>query len=180
MVRLALIGCNTASDYVAVLPRVMNAEIVATVDDDGDKARWAAETLSVQSLASIDKVLSADHIDSTLIHFSDGASVGRKVVKAGKHVFVEGIPGLSVAQMDEVISASEAAGVKLMVGLATRYLPSQQTVKNAIASGDLGGVGNKPMGELEIEGIYPLAHVLMLTGAKVRKVFARTASHFHQ
>ena len=28
-----------------------------------------------------------------------------------------------------------------MVGLATRYLPSQQTVKNAIASGDLGELG---------------------------------------
>ena len=43
--------------------------------------------------------------------------------------------------MDEVIDASDAAEVKLMVGLATRYLPSQQTIKNAIASEDLGELG---------------------------------------
>lgn len=55
-----------------------------------------------------------------------------------------------------------------------------ESLKSAHADGGDGGVGNKPMGELEIEGIYPLAHVLMLTGAKVNKVFARTASHFYQ
>ena len=112
MVRLALIGCDTVSDYVAVLPRVRNAEIVATVDDDGDKARRAAETLGAQSLASIDKVLTTDHIEAMLIHVRDGGSVGRQAAEAGKHVFVAGIPGLSVAQMDEVIGASEAAGVQ--------------------------------------------------------------------
>jgi predicted dehydrogenase len=36
------------------------------------------------------------------------------------------------------------------------------------------------MGELKIEGIYPLAYVKMLTGVDVRRVFARTAAHFHQ
>ncbi len=55
-----------------------------------------------------------------------------------------------------------------------------EALKAAHADGGDGGVGSKPMGELEIEGIYPLAHVLMLTGARVRRVFARTSSHFHQ
>ena len=50
----------------------------------------------------------------------------------------------------------------------------------AHADGSDGGVGREPMGELKIEGIYPLAYIHMLTGAKVRRVFARTASHFHQ
>ncbi|MBM3957337.1 MAG: oxidoreductase, partial [Gemmatimonadetes bacterium] len=43
-----------------------------------------------------------------------------------------------------------------------------------------GGVGVEPMGELKIEGIYPLAYIHMLTGAEVERVFARTAQHFHQ
>jgi predicted dehydrogenase len=50
----------------------------------------------------------------------------------------------------------------------------------AHADGSDGGVGNAPMGELEIEGIYPLAYIRMLTGTEVRRVFARTAAHFHQ
>ncbi len=52
--------------------------------------------------------------------------------------------------------------------------------KDAHATGRDGGVGIEPMGELKIEGVYPLAYVQMLLGADVQRVFARTASHFHQ
>jgi predicted dehydrogenase len=50
----------------------------------------------------------------------------------------------------------------------------------AHADGSDGGVGQEPMGELKIEGIYPLAYIRMLTGVEVQRVFARTTSHFHQ
>lgn len=50
----------------------------------------------------------------------------------------------------------------------------------AHADGSDGGVGRQPMGELQVEGIYPLAYIHMLAGAEVKRVFARTASHFHQ
>ncbi len=51
----------------------------------------------------------------------------------------------------------------------------------AHADGSDGGVGVLPMGELQIEGIYPLAYMRMLTGGlAVERVFARTATHFHQ
>lgn len=43
-----------------------------------------------------------------------------------------------------------------------------------------GGVGKEPMGELKIEGIYPLAYIRMLTGMEVERVFARATAHFHQ
>lgn len=50
----------------------------------------------------------------------------------------------------------------------------------AHADGSDGGVGKAPLGELQIEGIYPLAYLRMLGGARVKRVFARTATHFHQ
>jgi myo-inositol 2-dehydrogenase/D-chiro-inositol 1-dehydrogenase len=50
----------------------------------------------------------------------------------------------------------------------------------AHADGSDGGVGLEPMGELRVEGIYPLAYVQQLTGASFERVFARTASVFHQ
>lgn len=43
-----------------------------------------------------------------------------------------------------------------------------------------GGLGFEPIGELQIEGIYPLAYIRMIIGAEVRRVFARTATSFHQ
>jgi predicted dehydrogenase len=50
----------------------------------------------------------------------------------------------------------------------------------AHADGSDGGLGTQPLGELSIEGIYPLAYIHMLTGAAVQRVFARTTAHFHQ
>ncbi len=50
----------------------------------------------------------------------------------------------------------------------------------AHADGSDGGLGTQPLGELSIEGVYPLAYVQMLTGAAVQRVFARAAAHFHQ
>ena len=46
--------------------------------------------------------------------------------------------------------------------------------------GSDGGVGVAPMGELQIEGIYPLGYIHLLTGSRVRRVFARTVALFHQ
>ena len=50
----------------------------------------------------------------------------------------------------------------------------------AHADGSDGGVGVDPLCELQIEGIYPLGYIRLLTGAKVSRVFATTATHFHQ
>ena len=55
-----------------------------------------------------------------------------------------------------------------------------EALKAAHVDGSDGGVGHAPMGELQIEGIYPLSHIQVLTGAKVQRVFARTTAHFHQ
>ncbi len=50
----------------------------------------------------------------------------------------------------------------------------------AHADGSDGGVGMAPVGELQVEGIYPLAYMRMLIGARVERVFACTTAHFHQ
>ena len=50
----------------------------------------------------------------------------------------------------------------------------------AHADGSDGGVGADPMGELKIEGIYPLAYIQYLSGSRVERVYARTTAHFHQ
>ena len=57
------------------------------------------------------------------------------------------------------------------------WLESQ---KAAHETGRDGGVGREPMGELKVEGIYPLAYIRILSGVEVERVFARTTAHFHQ
>lgn len=144
MVRLALIGCDAAADYAATLARVSAAEIVATVDSDAGKLHSATEALGVKiSSLSLDDLLTnhSDDFDAVLIHSDGKVSLARQAANAGKHVFVAGSIGDTVVEADGVIAASESTGVTLMVGHATRYLPSQQTVKKAIVSGNLGELG---------------------------------------
>jgi predicted dehydrogenase len=50
----------------------------------------------------------------------------------------------------------------------------------AHADGADGGLGIEPLGEMAVEGIYPLGYIQMLTGAAVWRVFARSAAFFHQ
>jgi predicted dehydrogenase len=50
----------------------------------------------------------------------------------------------------------------------------------AHTDGSDGGLNREPLGELAIEGIYPLGYLQLLTGARVRRVFARRAAFFHQ
>ncbi|MCE9533279.1 MAG: Gfo/Idh/MocA family oxidoreductase [Planctomycetes bacterium] len=50
----------------------------------------------------------------------------------------------------------------------------------AHSDGSDGGLARDPMGELAIEGIYPLGYMRLLTGARVQRVFARTAPFFNQ
>lgn len=50
----------------------------------------------------------------------------------------------------------------------------------AHVDGSDGGLGRSPMGELAVEGIYPLGYIHLLTGARVERVFARSVSLFHQ
>ena len=56
----------------------------------------------------------------------------------------------------------------------------QEALKAAHVDGSDGGVGRDPLGELQVEGCYPLAYIRMLAGVETRRVFARTAAHFHQ
>ena len=56
-----------------------------------------------------------------------------------------------------------------------------EALKAAHVDGSDGGVGREPMGELAVEGCYPLSYIRMLAGgADVQRVFARTTAHFHQ
>ena len=61
--------------------------------------------------------------------------------------------------------------------------PAVNWLAHQVAShvdGSDGGLGADPLGELGIEGIYPLGYMRLLTGARVRRVFARSAAFFHQ
>ena len=61
--------------------------------------------------------------------------------------------------------------------------PPRSWLDHQIAShstGADGGLAATPVGELSIEGVYPLAYLWSITGANVRRVYCRAATQFHQ
>jgi myo-inositol 2-dehydrogenase/D-chiro-inositol 1-dehydrogenase len=67
--------------------------------------------------------------------------VVREAAAAGKHVLVETPLAPSTEGADAAIAACREAGVRLMVGQASRFVPSNRTVKASLESGNLGAPG---------------------------------------
>lgn len=147
MIRLALIGCSDQPEqYAAAVSRLQNAAFVAVADADADRANRAAKFLKVSIVADrLDELLTrhADAFDAVLIQTAGGlqADQCQQAAVAGKHVLAESPLAPSTAVADAVIADCRAADVRLMVGQASRFLPSLQTVKSSLESGVLGAPG---------------------------------------
>ena len=101
------------------------------------------------------------------------------LVKA-KEVLDRGDIGKPYAIHVDFYFAKDAGPPKGSLGPDAAPLDWLESLKAAHATGADGGVGKEPMGELSIEGCYPLAYIALLCGCEARRVFARTTAHFHQ
>ena len=61
-------------------------------------------------------------------------------LESGKHVFAEKPPGISVAQVQEMIEAERKSGKKLKFGFNHRYHPAIMKAKELIDSGQFGDI----------------------------------------
>ena len=126
--------------------------------------------------------------------------------EAGLHIVQDKPMALTLAECDRIVAAVEAAGVRFLMWNRNTF-PSILQAREVLAGGGLGdplamhvdfffakdaGVllgsgepevipeGHEVLGELTVEGIYPLAYFQALLGVPVRRVFARTTAHFFQ
>ena len=146
MIRLALIGCDSAASYAAVSSRLSGAAITAVADADPVTAVAARVALgATASSATLDGLLDdhADSFDAVVVDAPVGSrdQLAAKAAEAGKHVLVETPIALSTAAADAVADAAMGSGVRLMVGNLPRYAPAGATVREALDSGELGEPG---------------------------------------
>ncbi len=153
------------------------------------------------------------------------ADLSVQAADAGLHVVQDKPLALSLADCDRIVAAVERAGVRFLMWSRNTF-PAIRQAKAVLAAGDLGqpyaihvdfyfakdagallGSGEPEeievswdgLGELTLEGIYPLAYLHELLGVSdapaphhtwhhpcgagaslVRRVFARTTAHFFQ
>jgi len=92
--------------------------------------------------AKLDDVLADESVEAVVIatpvptHYE----LARRVLEAGKHVFVEKPPAMRGAELEELCELSEERGLVLMPGHLLLYHPGVTKLKQIVDSGELGDV----------------------------------------
>lgn len=119
-------------------------------------------------------------IEQTGVRFLMWNRNGLPAVQRARERIAQGAIGKPMAIHADFYFAKDAGPVK---GSRQPGYPPIDWMSHQIAAhvdGSDGGLGRQAMGELAVEGIYPLGYIRLLTGAEVQRVFARSTAHFHQ
>ena len=119
------------------------AELAWLCDLDEERlASLAARYPQARATTSVDELLADDTLDAVVVatpvptHYE----LAKRVVEAGKHVFVEKPPAMRAAEMDELVRLAAAGDHVLMPGHLLLYHPGVRKLTELVESGDLGEV----------------------------------------
>ena len=142
-VRIGLIGSGWMGAFHAesIARRVPGADLAALADPNVESAAALASALGTAKVTADAADIFADaEIDAVII-----ASPARfhsalitQAAAAGKHVFCEKPAGLGLDELDDALSAVEAAGVHFQIGFNRRYAADFQAAKKDLAAGTVG------------------------------------------
>jgi predicted dehydrogenase len=117
------------------------ARLIAVADADGVRAGRVASELEVEHhYSNWETLLERKDIDAVVVAAPSRfhALVTRAAAAAGKHVFCEKPPALSMEEAESAASAVARAGVQFQIGFMRRYDPPYAKVKKLIAAGEIG------------------------------------------
>jgi len=142
LIRVAVVGLgqwgpNLARnfDQLAELAWICDADAAA-------REAYGARYPRARAAADLEEVLADPALDAVVVstpvptHYA----LSRRVLEAGKHVFVEKPPTLRGEEMDELVALSEERGLVCMPGHLLLYHPGVHKLKELIDSGELGEV----------------------------------------
>jgi predicted dehydrogenase len=138
-----LLGTGLIAPFHAkALQATSGARLVGAADTDAARlAKFTAE-FHCQGYSTLDEMLADPAIQVVNIltpnHLHTGAVL--QAARAGKHILVEKPPAMSLADMDTMQAAAEAAGVKIGVVLQCRTRRSVQAIREAIHAGRFGKI----------------------------------------
>lgn len=143
MLRIGLVGCGRISkNHFDAIAGVDRLTLAAVADTDVARAKRAGEQLGVAHYGSLDEMLKHEQLDIVTICTPSGthSALGVVAARAGKHVVTEKPMAISLSQADELIRATDDAGVQLFVVKQNRLNPPIQLLKRAVDKGRFGRI----------------------------------------
>ncbi|TDW69465.1 Gfo/Idh/MocA family protein [Kribbella pratensis] len=142
--RFALIGAGAIGTVHARLIEALGneAELVAVVDQDLDRAGKLVEQYGGQAFATPAEAYAASSADAVSICLPSAlhAENAIEALQAGKHVIVEKPVDISLEAADRLIEAQRATGLTVSVISQRRFQPPVAQIRTAIDTGALGRV----------------------------------------
>lgn len=141
-VKFGVIGLGGAwSFHKTGNKNVPEIKFTAACDLDEKKVKRAAKFAKLEAFTNLDEFLKSD-IDAVLIlapHFLHKDLVVA-AAEAGKHVLCEKPMAPTLEECDEMIAATNKAGVKFMIAENHRFLPAHVMIKDLVSKGLIGEV----------------------------------------
>jgi len=164
---------------------------------DGSEAardRWAPSFPGARFTASLDDLLADDTLDAVALAtpVPTHGELAERVLRAGKHCFVEKPLAQSAAEAERVVAAADESGRVLMVGHLLEYHPGIARLKEIAASGELGDVhylysNRLNLGQLRADenalwslGAHDVSVVLHLADEEPHELEARGESYMRE
>lgn len=107
--------------HVRILRDLCGDRFAGFVDENPARAREVAESLGVQSHATLDALLEVADAVSIVVPTTAHHEVATRALRAGKHVFVEKPFTVTLAEADDLIALAAQAGVVLQIGHVERF-----------------------------------------------------------
>jgi predicted dehydrogenase len=155
------------------------------------RARWAPSFPGARFTGELDELLADASLDAVVLAtpVPTHAALAERVLRAGKHCFVEKPLAQSVADAERVVAAAEETGRTLMVGHLLEYHPGVGKLKEIADSGELGRIhyvyaNRLNLGKLRADenalwslGAHDVSVVLYLAGEEPYELDARGESY---
>src|SRR3954449_9235413 len=139
VVGLGYWGPNLARNFAAI----SDCELTWCCDErEPVRERLQAAYPNTRFTGDLDELLADDSLDAVVLAtpVPTHGPLAERVLRAGKHCFVEKPLAQSVAEAERVVAAAEETGRTLMVGHLLEYHPGVAKLKEIADAGELGRI----------------------------------------
>ena len=155
------------------------------------RARLAAKHPRARFTADLEDLLADDDLDAIVVAtpVPTHADLAVRVLRAGKHCFVEKPLAVSVTDAERAVAAAAASGKLLMVGHLLEYHPGVRKLKEIADAGELGDIhyiysNRLNLGQLRADenalwslGAHDISVILHLAGEDPHELSAHGESY---
>jgi len=143
--RVGIIGAGWMALYHVQGFKAGGATVTAVCDTVEAAAKAAAEKYDIPNVfTDVAEMLASGEIDavSIIVPNKFHAPLAIQCLEAGKHVFCEKPPALNAAQVEEMITAAEKSGKRLMFNFNNRARPESIAMKGYVDDGTIGTINS--------------------------------------